>query len=262
MADDLGRGPRPDDSHAAKAPLEYLGPTSAEGRASDALVLVRHPIAARELAARHAHIVGRLTDRLAACWPDGVDLEELATEGHAALMHAAVTAEDEDAMAAHAVEIVGARLRQVLSASEWYREATLGRARPLCEAWRGLALAGREVTDHTLARRLHLSPADLGERFVELAVIFTIEPGAMLSGEMDGRPADVKYAVAESVSALPADQQLALALHSHQELTFQEIARVMGIEPRVAQEAFGRATTCVSAEAALSSWQGAQCLTA
>lgn len=263
MADDFERDPRPQNACDTDAPpLEYLGPASAEDQTADALLLVRHPIAARELAARHAHIVSRLTDRLGACWPDGVDLDQLEAEGHAALMHAAVTTEDENALAPRAVEIVGARLRQVLAGSEWYREAMLGRARPLCETWRGLALAGREVTDHTLARRLHLGPADLGERFVELAIIFAIEPGAMLSGVADGRPADVKYAVAESVSALPADQQLALALHSHQELTFSEIARVMGIEPRAAQEVFGRAATCVSAEAALSSWQGAQYLTA
>ena len=264
MADDFGRDPRPESSHAANAaqvntpPLEYLGPTATDDdAAAEAFVLVRHPTAARELASRHAHTVGRPTERLAACWPDEVDLEELAAEGHAALLHAAVTAEDEDAMAAHSVEIVGARLRQVLSASEWYRKATLGRARPLCEAWRGLVLAGREATDHTLARRLHLGPANLGERFVELAVIFAIEPGAMLPAT-----ADAKYAVAEIVSALPAEQQLALALHSHQELTFPEIGRVMGIEPRAAQEAFGRAATCVSAEATLSSWPGAEYLTA
>lgn len=263
MADALGRAARPEESHTVNAsPLQYLGPTPADDQVAEALVLVRHPIAARELAARHAHTVGQLTDRLAACWPDEVDLEELAAEGHAALLHAAVTAEDEDAMAAHAVEIVGARLRQVLSASEWYRKAMIGRARPLCEAWRGLVLGGREATDHALARRLHLGPSDLGERFVELAVIFAIDPGAMLPGTMEGRPADAKYAVAEIVSALPVEQQLALALHSHQELTFPEIARVMGIEPRAAQEAFGRAATCVTAEAALSSWPAPQSLTA
>lgn len=253
MADDSGRDPRAQDVHDSKIPpLEYLGPTPADDQASDALVLVRHPIAARDLARRHAHTVGRLTDRLAACWPDEVDLEELADEGHAALTHAAVTAEDEEHMAAHSVEIVGARLRQVLAASEWYRAAMLGRARPLCEAWRGLVLAGREVTDHTLARRLHLGPSGLAERFVELAVIFAIDPATMLPAS-----ADAKYAVAEIVSALPVDQQLALALHTHQELTFPEIARVMGIEPRVVQEAFGRAATCVSAEAVLSSSRGA-----
>ena len=264
MADALGRAARPEESHTVNAPsLQYLGPTPADDDSTpEPFVLVRHPIAARELATRHAHTVGRLTDRLASCWPDEVDLEELAAEGHAALLHAAVTAEDEDAMAAHAVEIVGARLRQVLAASEWYRKAMLGRARPLCEAWRGLVLGGREATDHTLAQRLHLGPSDLAERFVELAVIFAIDPGAMLPGTMEGRPADAKYAMAEIVSALPVEQQLALALHSHQELTFPEIARVMGIEPRAAQEAFGRAATCVTAEAALSSWPTPQSLTA
>lgn len=271
MADALGRDPRPEDhcDTTAAPPLEYLGPTPAaqahadDDSAAEPLVLVRHPIAARDLATRHAHTVGRLTDRLAACWPDEVDLEELAAEGDAALLHAAVSAEDEDAMPARSVEVVGARLRQVLAASEWYRKAMLGRARPLCEAWRGLVLGGREATDHTLARRLHLGPSDLSERFVELAVIFAIDPGAMLPKAMQaGRPADVKHALAEIISALPVEQQLALALHSHQELTFPEIARVMGIEPRVAQEAFGRAATCVTAEAALSSWPVPQSLTA
>jgi len=225
--------------------LHWLGP------AAEPLVVVRHPDAARKLAESHRYLITRMADRLAACWPDGVDVERLRAEGAAALSHIAATVESPEDIAAQAIGAVAERMRQVLAASEWYRQAMLGRARPLTDTWRGLVLAGRTPTDETLCRRLHLDPRALADRFVEFAVVFVVEPGALLPAGVDA-----KYAVAEIVSALPGAQQLTVALYYHQELTFPEIARVMGLEARQTQELFGRAATSIAGEAGLPLWRG------
>jgi len=224
--------------------LTYLGPSSAP------IVVVRRPPAARRLADEHAYLVDRVADRLAACWPQGVDRARLMAEGRAALLHVATTVEDPGEIGACAVGEIAGRMRHVLAAGEWYRQVMLGRVRPLTDLWRGLVLSGRTPTDECLCRRLRLGPRSLAERFVEFAVVFAVEPRAPLPSGMDA-----KYAVGELVASLPGAQQLAVALYYHQELTFPEVARVMGLEPRQTQELFGRATAAVTGEAGLPVWR-------
>ena len=231
--------------------LAYLGPEA------EPVVLVRHPTAARRLAEEHDYLVARITDRLAACWPEGVDVTRLTIEGRACLLSAAATCEDPAELPTVAVERMDSGIRKLLAASEWYRQAMLGRARPLCDAWRGLVLAGRRVSDRTLSQRLRLPPAALADRFVEFAVVFVVEPGGLLPAGVDAR-----YALAEIVSDLPSEQQLAVALYFHQELTFPEIARVMGKQALEAQELFGRAAAGLCAQASLSVWPATHRLTA
>ncbi len=231
--------------------LRYLGPES------DPVTIARHPTAARRIAEEHAHVVTRLIDRLASAWPGAVNVEELAAEGRVALRHAALTIDGDQEFGEHAVDVVDRRLRQVLAATEWFRQAMIGRARPLTETWRGLLMGGRRPTDEVLGRRLHLAPAGLADRFLEFATVFAIEPGALLPAGIDA-----KYAVADIVGGLPSEQQLTIALYFHQELTFAEMARVMGMEPAHAQESFGRAAAGITAEAGLATWRTPQHLTA
>lgn len=231
-------------SRAAAPALTYLGP------GAESALAVRPPAAARGLVEAHRYLLTRVADRLAACWPPEVDIDALLAEAEDALQRVAVTVERPEEMAPCALEAVASRMRQVLAAGEWYRRAMLGHARPLTDTWRGLVLAGRAPSDQSLCWRLHLSPAALVERFVQFALVFTIEPGALLPADVDA-----KYAVAEIVATLPAPQQLTAALYYHQELTFPEIARVMGLASRQTQELFGRAAANIAAEAALPFWR-------
>jgi len=225
-------------------PLTWWGPEA------EPVVMVRHPRAARALAQRHEYVVGRMADRLAGCWPEGVDVERLRAAGREALAQVAATVARPEEVATVAVGLVAGRMRQVLAAGEWYRQAMMGRARPLVEGWRGLVLAGRTPSDELLCRRLHLGAAELVERFVEFAVVFVVEPTALLPTGVDAT-----YAVADIVSTLPGVQQLAVALYFHQELTFPEIARVLGLPMRQTQEVFGRAVTAIAGEAGLPRWR-------
>ncbi|MCD6360760.1 MAG: hypothetical protein J7M38_07825 [Armatimonadetes bacterium] len=224
--------------------LTYLGPES------EALAVVRHPLAARRLAEQYDYLISRVIDRLAACWPDELPHSELAAEGQAVLYRLASTIEDPEEMGPVAAGEIMNRARQVVAASEWYRQAMLGQARPLTETWRALVLAGRNPTEENLRRRLHLSPVALAQQFVDFALVFTVEPAALLPAGVDA-----KYAVAEIVSALPGIQQLIIALYYHQELSFPEIANVMGLEARQTQEMFGRAAVTIAGEAGLPVWR-------
>ncbi len=225
--------------------LTYLGPES------EPPVAPPDPAAAQRLAEEYGYLVQRLVDRLAARLPEELDQAELLERGMAALQEAAAAAESEDAFPVQAVGEIQARLRHWLGAGEWYRQAVTGRAEPLLCTWRALVLAGREPTDEALHRRLSIPPAQLPGRFLEFATVFALEPKAFLPVG-----ADVKYSMSETIAGLPNQQQLAVALYFHQELTFPEIAKVMDVEPERAQELFGRAAVAICVEAGLASWPG------
>jgi len=215
----------------------------------------RDAAAARRLAERQAHLVQRLVDRLGACLPEQIDPAALIERGHRALYYAAQTGERPETLPELAVEAIWEALRSWLGASEWYREAMLGRAEPLLRTQRALALAGRPVTDRALCRRLRITRGQLAETLQEFATLFALEPKALLPAG-----ADVKYSMAGTIARLPTEQQLAVALYFHQQLTFPEMAKVMDLEPERVQECFGRAAAQICAEASLASWPGPKLL--
>lgn len=237
--------PRPQLQTRLQPSLTYLGPEP------EAVPSPQDAAAAQRLAHEHAYLVQRLVDRLSARLPEDLDGPQLMRRGDAALYEAATTTEATEDFPAQAVEGVQSALRHWLGASEWYRQAVVWRAEPLLRSWRALLLAGREATDHALCRRLRVSPDQLSARFIEFAMVFALEPEAFLP-----LGADVKYSMAATIGGLHNQQQLALALYFHQELTFPEIAKVMDLEPERAQEVFGRAAAAVCVEAALASWPG------
>jgi len=221
------------------------------GERTGAVAPVRDAAEAQRLAEQYVHLVERLVDRLGVWLPDEVARQGLLERGRAALYEAAATTPDPEAVAGEAVQAVEDALRRWLGASEWYREAMVGRAEPLLRACRGLTLSGHEVTDKALCRKLEVAHDQLAGFFVEFATVFTLEPKALLPAG-----ADVKYSMAANIAGLPSEQQLAMALYFHQQLTFPEIAKVMDQEPARVQELFGRAAAHLCAEASLASWPG------
>ncbi len=213
------------------------------------LVLRRHPEAARRLAAEHAWLIDRISDRLAVVWPEGLDPEWVRQEAWLELQRVAACVERSEEMAEAAAEVVDGRVRDLVAGSEWYRQAMVGLVRPLCEAWRGAWLAGRRPTDRMLCTRLRLDATQLGRRFMEAALAFVIDPAALLPPGMDAR-----YGIADLVAELPVGEQLATALYYHQELTLREIGEVMGFAPERVQELLGRAAMCLVARAGLAEW--------
>lgn len=210
----------------------------------------RDPRVASKLAEEHVWLVDRMTARVAARWPEEVDAAWVRSHAMVALRHAASRVADEQDLPVEGVRAIHERLRTLLGGTQWYREAMLGRARPLCEAWRGAILAGREPSDHTLCQRLRLSREELAQRFVELATVFAVEPAALMPGEMD-----LTEGIALAVGSLDNEQRLVASLYFQQQLTLPEIAEVLGALPVRVQELLGRAAATICGEATLASLQ-------
>lgn len=202
-----------------------------------------------ELAEKHAWLVERLIGRVAARWPDAIDADWVSGHAAVALRRAAANVEEEEDLPLAGVRAIQERLRTLLGGTEWYREAMLGRVRPLCEAWRGAVLAGREPTDRTLCARLHLSEEELAERYVELATVFAVEPTALLPHDVG-----LTESLAAAVGGLDGDEQLVLSLYFHQQLTLAEIGEILDLLPVRVQELLGRGAVAIVGEATLSSW--------
>ncbi|MFW5868937.1 MAG: hypothetical protein ACOCX2_14025, partial [Armatimonadota bacterium] len=162
---------------ALEPDLHYVGEQQPEPPA-----LCRDLHEASELAEAHRWLMGRMVERIAARWPEELDEGWVRSHAAIALAHVAARVEDESDLPPEAVRAIDERLRTLLGGTEWYREAMLGRARPLCEAWRGAVLAGRDPTDRTLCGRLRLSAEELIDRYVELATVFAVEPAALMPG--------------------------------------------------------------------------------
>jgi len=207
------------------------------------------PRVATRLVEEHAWLVDRLMARIAARWPEEVDVRWVHSHATVALKRAAASVENPGDLPLAAARAIRERLRTLLGGTEWYRAAMLGNVRPLCEAWRGAVLAGREPSDQTLCARLKASRAELGERFVELAAVFAVEPAALLPCRVE-----LEKAVAMAVGGIDAEQQLVVSLYVEQQFTLAEIAEVLDILPVRAQELLGRAAAAIAGEIVLSSW--------
>ncbi|MGC9317039.1 MAG: sigma factor-like helix-turn-helix DNA-binding protein [Armatimonadota bacterium] len=208
-------------------------------------------VMADRLAARHGWLVERLLGRLAARWPEEIDRTLLRSESWMVLRDVAARVHTEDSIAAVAALAIEERLCQVIGGSEWYRQAIVTRLRPLLETWRGAILAGREPSDHLLSSRLRLDVDALAGRFQELALVFVVDPQALLPGHALLPQTPAIQATAEVISTLTSDQQLAVSLYFHEELTYEQIGRVMDIPAGRAQELMGRAAAAIASDAAL-----------
>ncbi len=228
--------------------LHYIG----EEDQSSATQLRRDMDAASKLAESHTWMVDRVLERTAARWPEAIDAQWVRSHAMVALSHTAARVESPEELPEEGVGAICERLRTLLRGTEWYRDAMLKRARPLCEGWRGAVLAGREPTDRTLCTRLRLSEAELIERYVELATVFAVEPAALLP-----RGHDVQTGLALALDGLPQDQKLVISLYFDQQLTLPEIARVLNVLPVRAQELLGRAAAAIAGEAELADWPAA-----
>jgi hypothetical protein len=204
-----------------------------------------------EHAEEYAWLVERAMGRFAVQWPEEIDVERLCEQTAAVLGQAMVGDDGSGEGAASEATAVEARLTDLLAGSEWYRQAVVGRARPLCDAWKGALLAGREPTDHLLKSWLCLGDVELTERFLEMAIVFAVEPAALLPFD-----ADLHITLSEAVVDLPPEQQLVTGLYFQEALTLSEIADVMSIEPVEAQSLLGRSATTLVGETALANWPG------
>jgi len=201
------------------------------------------------LASAHSWLAERMLDRLAAWWPDGIDLPGLRRAAHHALVQAAASVARPEELSRHALDRVEDALRTRLRSGEWYAQAMSRRLWPLCAAWRGALLAGRPPSDHLLCARLHLAPADLCGRFLEMALVFAIDPPALLPAGLG-----LGAVLADTITDLPSDQQLVAALYVEECMTFDEIGKVMSEPAGRAQELLGRAATAIVSHAGLSAW--------
>ena len=188
--------------------------------------------------------------RIAAIWPEEIDLAALRQEATAVLREVARAVEKPDDLALTAAPMIDQRLTDLLAGSEWYRNTIIAHTRPLCDAWRGATLAGREPTDHLLRSWLHLSESGLDERFLEMAVVFAIEPAALLPRHADPDALEV------ALCALPPAERLVTALYFQEQITLGEVSGAMKITPEEAQRLLGRSATALAGHVALASWPG------
>lgn len=223
--------------------LRYLG--------DEQMPPVRDAEAARAIAHEHAWLIERALGRLAARWPEQIDPCQLREGANEVLGELALVVERPDELAETAAEQIAQRIAGLLSGSEWYREAMMGRARPLCDAWAGALIAGREPTDHLLVSWLRLDETGLREHFLETAVVFAVEPAALL------RPcADLQPQLQAPPGNLPSDQQLAAALYFCEQLTYEEIGTVLSVTAEHAQGLLGRYAMTLVGETVIATWPG------
>ncbi len=231
-------------TEASEAQLRYLGGEKAEPP-------LREATAAEKIAREHEWLIERGMERLAARWPDEIEVATLREQAGNVLNEVAQHAEDRDEIGARGAVQIERRLCEVLACSEWYRQAMIGRARPLCDTWTGALLAGREPTDHLLRSRMQVDDGTLNDRFMEMAVLFAVEPAALLPQE-----GDLHAVVETALTNLPPEQQLATAIYFQEQTTLAELGGVMGISPEEAQELLGRSACALVGEAAVSTWPG------
>lgn len=225
--------------------LNYLG---SEGEAS---IPRRNAAEAGRIVLDHAWMIERAMGRIAAHWPGEIQLDPLYEQATMALREVARSAETPGEVAEIAAEAIEQSLTAGLAESDWYRDAVVTRARPLCDAWAGALLAGREPTDHLLCSWLRLSTPSLRDRYLEMAVVFAVQPSALLRND-----ADIQARLEQSLSNLPGDQQLVTSIYFQDDITFAEIAQVMRISAEQAQCLLGRSAMALVGETALVTWPG------
>jgi len=188
---------------------------------------------------RLSRIVRVAVGRLGCVLSPWLDEGLMIGHGLATLMEAAQYPVEAPGFEPAALRWVVGGLRQWARASSWYSAAWPCRIAPLCAA---LAERG-EGADEPVAADLGLSPADLPERYVEAGLLFGVSPELMLSPAGAGG-AD---AIGAAVSALPPQPRRLLRLYFQEALSLPEIAEVLEMPPRRAQELYGRSAAAVRA---------------
>ena len=129
-------------------------------------------------------------------------------------------------------------MRTWARASSWYCAAWPCRIAPLCSA---LAEHG-SAADRQIAGDLGLDEGRLEERYAEAGLVFGVSPELLLPG----RATDAR-GLSAAISELPRDQRKLLTLYFEDDLSFPEIAELLGMAPLDTQGTYGRAAARIRA---------------
>ena len=197
----------------------------------------------RELLARHAGLLDRVARRLAARTGGAVSPDDLWSAGALGLLEAARRFDGSrdvrfETFAEHRVR--GAMLDELRRMDHLPRRLRAETAKVEAARARLSQASGRDAEPHEIAEELGKSVDEVSE-LLQLTMPPLQADDALLGA--DGEDADDALAAAErrraladAIAALPERLRILLALHYDEELTYREIAKVLGVsEPRVCQ---------------------------
>ena len=197
----------------------------------------------RELLARHAGLLDRVARRLAARTGHAVSPDDLWAAGALGLLEAARrfdAARDVkfETFAEHRVR--GAMLDELRRMDHLPRRLRAETGRVEAARARLAQASGREPEPHELAEDLGKSVDEVCELLHLMLPPLQAEEMLLTAGS-DGADdalsaAERRRTLAAAIAALPERLRVLLALHYDEELTYREIAKVLGVsEPRVCQ---------------------------
>lgn len=197
----------------------------------------------RELLARHAPMLDRLARRIAGRTGHAVQPEDLWSAGALGLLEAARRFDAGqnvkfETFAEHRVR--GAMLDELRRMDHLPRRLRADTAKVEAARSKLAQAAGREPEPEEVAAAVGMDLEDVTELIHLLQPPVRAEDALLHAGAVGAdealAAAEARKAVADAIAALPERLQILLALHYDEELTYREIAQVMGVsEPRVCQ---------------------------
>ena len=200
----------------------------------------------------HAGLVERTVGRIAVALPDSVDRENLMGSAILGLIRAVDAFEPERGIAFE--QFAGAAVRRAvleeLRSLDWAPPSSREKCGRIQSALGHLEAAlCRPPDDEEVAARLELSVEQYHAALLEVAGVALMSMSALLSAgerveeeppvpfgpehaaapETPQRPHKLKQALAAAIGELPRTEQLVIALFYHEELTFDEMADLLGM---------------------------------
>lgn len=199
--------------------------------------------AERELLARHAPLLDRMARRLAARTGHAVQPEDLWSAGALGLLEASRRYDPGrdvrfETFAEHRIR--GAMLDELRRMDHLPRRLRSDTARVEAARAKLAQATGREPEPQEIAESVGMPVEDVAELMLLLQPAVRADD-AILHARAEGADeslaaAEAQQAVADAVRELPERLRILLALHYDEELTYREIAKVLGVsEPRVCQ---------------------------
>lgn len=216
------------------------------------------PLLQEELVVHYQGLVYSMAHKIVRKLRQGTEVEELISDGMVGLVKAIDTFEPERGFkfSTYATPVIRGSIYNGLRRLDWMPERTRLKARNLQKAMEKLSqLNGRRPTEEDLAEELDLSAKEVYDLIANLSSMYLlsldqpigdedgdasmgdlVEDSAFISPSMEFEYREERQALKESLANLPERERVLLELHYFEGVTFEAIARSMGVsKQRISQ---------------------------
>jgi len=208
----------------------------------------QEPAVSLETIKKHVPVVKTVINRLGGYLPPDVPEGTLIGKGILALMEAAESCSPDDPeFEQFAQRYVWQAVAGALRQSQCFTQESGQALHTLEEVCQRLTARGRAVDDQALAQALEVSVEQIREYLTKISTLFAALPAQVLpTGPQEGSPLPHfpqgwQSQIAQAIAQLPQQEQLVVALYYFEDLSFPEIAEVLGMPTPRLQQVFGRA---------------------